>query len=408
MTVLRHVFADITNSAGSGLADLDTSHKECVALSDPTKLQSVGTRRAECRWQRDASAPSQTAVARGHGLAACGDSIRKFKSLLEDQVKPDATQRHCGGHFPPVSHVAMAFEAKRDTCRGRPEEQCDAGLSDVVDSVLLSCHAESSRRMPASEDVLAKLCGHDREMILTWLVQACDRMRFHESIFFSTVLMLDRYCAAVRETLSMDGMQMVLMAVMCTVMKTCTVTDEMTVPLRDQLLHLGRHQLAFDDILRMEHRVLQTLRFNVTVPTVLEFLDALAMPLLAPGESLESSHVRCVANFLIQLSTFDAPLHYRRQHMVLAAAALYLALCSTQAHPTLYGVLIQDVATVCLEVEDMPELVTTTAVELHSLWVDYATTAGDGFNSLMRKFGGSQMLLLSPPLASAIPNTWQI
>lgn len=299
------------------------------------------------------------------------------------------------------THMAALFEGMRHVPPGTPDEQIDAVLADLVDSLLQASHAESQRHLPASEDLVARLGNNQRESILEWLVQACDIMRLNDGVLYSTVLTLDRYCAAAREPLPMERMQKVLMAVICTVLKTCTVSDEVCMPLRDLLLHLCRRQVNFEEILAMEHRVLQTLQFSgLSAPTPLDFLDAFCTPLLGCGETIESNVPRCLANFLIQLSLFNAGLHYRQPHAVLAAAGVYVALCGLRVPHVVHQALLHDVAAVCPEIPDVATRVAACASELHGLWLEFVAMQGSRVPCLLRKFNGSRLhtaVILGPP-----------
>jgi len=298
-----------------------------------------------------------------------------------------------------MSSVAMHYEILRQQPHGYcPEDQIDLVLGELVDSFLHSCHQESQRHLPSAADLHARLSSGQRESILVWLVQACDIMRFHEAVLYSTVLTLDRYCAASQEPLPMDRMQKVLMAVICTVLKTCAVADEICMPLRDLLVHLCRRQVLFEDILAMEHQVLKALRFQVSTPSALDFLDALCVPLLA-GESPEGSPIRCLANFLLQLSLFNAPLHYRRPHAILAAGAIYVAICSFQAARVWLGSLLNDVATACPDITDVCSQVVACAGELHTMWISFASVPGTQVPCVLHKFASRRLheaVLLSP------------
>jgi hypothetical protein len=271
-------------------------------------------------------------------------------------------------------------------------------LGDLVDGFLQNSHKEAQRYSPAPEDVMAHLGSTQRESIIEWLVQACDIMRLQDGVLYSTVLMLDRYCACAREPLPMERMHKVLMAVICTVLKTCTVSDDVCMPLRDLLLHLCRRQVCLEEILSMEHRVLQTLQFaGLSAPTPLDFLDAYCAPLLAAGETTEACMPRCLANFLVQLSFFDAALHYRHPHAILAAGCVYVALCGLRVPNSVHHALLHDVSAVCPEMLDAPARVVACAAEVHNLWLEFATTQGNRVPCLLQKFTGSRVLILTPP-----------
>jgi len=322
----------------------------------------------------------------------CGASVRLSAGVRDEaQWTSDRT------------HLAVLFENMRHMPHGNPEEHVDMVLADLVDGLLQTSHRESQKHLPTSDDLIARLGSNQREQILEWLVQACDIMRLHDGVLYSTVLTLDRYCAAAHDPLPMERMQKVLMAVICTVLKTCTVSDEVCMPLRELLLHLCRRQVGFEEILAMEHRVLQTLQFSgLSAPTPLDFLDAFCTPLLAMGESIESNMPRCLANFLIQLSLFNASLHYRQPHAILAAAGVYVALCGLRVPHVVHQRLLQDVATICPEIPDVCTRVVSCASELHGLWLDFAATQGNRVLCILRKFSGARLhaaLILNPPAA---------
>lgn len=282
-------------------------------------------------------------------------------------------------------------------------------LDELVDSVLRSCHRESRRFVPDVAVLNARLRSADRESVLGWLVQACDVMRFHDSVFFSTVLLLDRYCALQGEPMQMERMRKVLMAVICTVLKACAVKDDpcFSTPMRDLLLHLCRQQVPFKEILAMEYQVLRALNYDVSAPSPLDFLEALAVPLAAgPAEqAMDRCPLRRLAGFLLQLSLFDARLSYRYPHLVLAAAALYLALCALRAAPRLFRALLEDVGLAAEGAAGAPpaRLVAECAAEVHARWAEFAASRGERAASLMGKFADrsipAAVLLAPPPLA---------
>lgn len=337
------------------------------------------------------------------GLAACAVGAISESAPLRDAAtwpKPPPTPSR------PLSHVALLFESRRELCRGSPEEDIDAVLGDLADSVLQSCHTESQRHLPATAELTARLPAHDRESILNWLVQACDIMRFHDTVLYSTILTLDRYCAQANEPLTMERLQKVLMAVICTVLKTCVVQDEvnLAMSLRDRLLHLCRQQVPFQEILAMEYQVLQSLRYEVSAPSPLDFLDAFCAPFAMTAEFPDMSLPRCLANFLLQLSFFNAQLHYGYPHAILTAAAIYVALCSLRAAPRLVQVLLDDVAAACPQVFGLHSSVASCSTELHAIWLEFAASQGARVPSLLQKFGTGWPGFLTPPAAGSLPH----
>lgn len=355
----------------------------------------------------------------GDDLDASGKGRQKNKASC--QTLPHTTQRASQNlkaqkEPPRSSQLASLFEAFRFS--PVPDDRVETVLADLADEVLAVSHKESQRHLPKTEDLLARLGNVQREPILDWLVQSCDIMRLPDAIVYSTVLTLDRYCAACKEPVAMESMQKVLMAVICTSLKTCVVSDEVYMPLRDLLLHLCRGQVRFEEILVMEHRVLQTLQFKgLFAPTALEFLEAFKTPLThCFGDAIDATCAFDLANFLMQLSFFNATLHYGYAHSVLAASALYVALCHLQASPVIVQNLLTNVSAVCSDISDVPACVLTCATQLHALWLDFVAVQGNRVPCLLRKFTSSTRLhmtvLLCPPAAliparCAAEESWQ-
>lgn len=390
-------------------AGVPSSRLEDGDESDICRQQTLATRRQGAESQRHPQqAKSSTNLATLEMKALCKYEL--FHKLPRGAASIDEVQQSSAGvqgwaswgepePREKMSSVALHYEfMKQQSHRYSPEDQIDLVLGELVDSFLLSCHLESQRHLPSAADLHARLSSVQRESILVWLVQACDIMRFHEAVLYSTVLILDRYCAASLEPLPMDRMQKVLMAVICTVLKTVAVADEICMPLRDLLVHLCRRQVMFEEILAMEHQVLNALRFQVSTPSALDFLDGLCVPLLA-GESPEGSPIRCLANFLLQLSLFNAPLHYRRPHAILAAGAIYVAICSFQASGVWLCSLLNDVSTACPEIVDVCSEVVACAGELHAMWLSFASVPGTQVPCVLQKFAARRLheaVLLNP------------
>jgi len=319
--------------------------------------------------------------------------------------------RHAVGALEPGrrSYVARTLDSRRDF-RGCPDDDIDAVLGEFVDSVLRHCHLNSKRHQPNVAMLQIRFRDAERGPVLNWLVQACDEMQFHETVLFTTILMLDRYCAMSKEESPMA--RSVLMAVICTALKTQAVQDEVcnTMPFREQLSYMCHKQIPIEEILSTEHQVLRVLQFNVTVPTALEFLDILSAPLLSP--EADSSPPRCLANFLVQLSLFDVELHYRYPHAILAASAIYVALACLKASSVILRAILDDVAIACsTDVADVPGVVASCSEQLLILWKEFAATGFERVPSIMRKFAGVRLdraFISHPPSPTELPHPYSV
>jgi len=328
-----------------------------------------------------------------------------------------------------TSSMARFLTQRRIHASGCPEEDIEAVLDDYADNFLRASHEESQRYIPNAETVSASIQEHDRASILNWLVQTCEIMRFHETVLYTSILTLDRYSALSSSAMPMETIQRVLMAVMCTALKTCAAQDHFcgAMPVRELLGHLFRQQAQLAEIFATERKVLRALDFAVTAPSVLDFLDVLSAPLTAPPMAggrpmVEAAVYRNLANFLLQLSLFNVTVHYGHAHVILAASAVYVALCTLQASPVAILNVLGDVLVACPDMKDIPDQVASCAFELHGLWVSFAMSHGATPASILRKFAGAdacaqhhcrqvrlhKQLVLSPPPIGALPHPGQI
>lgn len=193
----------------------------------------------------------------------------------------------------------------------------------------------SEQLAPSAEDILSKIEGTDREQIVLWLLQVCGMMHIDDGALFLAVLLLDRFCAASEGAVSLETLHLITMAVVSTALKANGASSWPELlpqrSLRDILTHIGQQRVTAQQIFLAEVAVLEVLAFDVTVPTPLDFFDSLVSPFLTPGRPEQMSPVWCVGKFMLTLSLFDATIHYRYSHDVLAAGAMYMALWCNQA-----------------------------------------------------------------------------
>lgn len=247
-----------------------------------------------------------------------------------------------------------------------PEARVDASLVDVVDSASRSLHQASQRHKPSAQLVLSGMSSADRTETLVWLVQAFSVMSFSDGLLFDTAMLLDRYYAcAPHEDHGSGSSQRKLLAAVCMAMKTGSPVDTHS-HLRQVITHLGRDQVPFDEVLGAELHMLRKLRFTVGTPTARDFLEAICSR-LGHGRPLEPW--RCLAEYLLQLTLVEAPMHYRYPHAVLAGAAVALALHATRAPCGAYTVLLEDLATHSPEAAAPHGPLVQCCAALHVLWV---------------------------------------
>lgn len=279
------------------------------------------------------------------------------------------------------------------------EDRTQATLADVADSACRSLHQISQRHLPSASLLHEGLTPADRQETLVWLVQAFDVMHFSDSLLYDTALLLDRYYALPpREDIRSGESQRKLLAAVCMALKTGS-NAETQLPLRQVVTHLGHDQVPFDDVMEAELVMLRKLKFDVGTPTALDFLEALGTRL---GSLRISESCRSLAEFLLQLSLQDAPLHYRFPHAVLAASAFVLALYTSRAPSLAQTVILEDLSIYCPEALLTNGLLGQCCASLHNLWLRSASAAEQSLFSrhLCQKFqrvNFNSVSAISPP-----------
>jgi len=256
----------------------------------------------------------------------------------------------------PQGHSAVALD-RMDAFRGDGEQNgIDLNLisqhmvrEQAVD-VAQTCHAVSEEQCPSSEAISLHIAPMKREQIVVWLLQVFHSAQMPDSVLYLAVCLFDRYCASRRESLPEDQMQMTVLATVSIAVKVMggNLENNRQPPrLRGLLDYFSQQRCNMEEIFAMELQVLAVLHFDVCTPSPLDFLDFLAAPIAAADASQGTCPVRCVAKFLLQLSLFDASMHYEYPHVILTAAAVYVALWCTRADEARIAELLQDVALTC-------------------------------------------------------------
>lgn len=247
--------------------------------------------------------------------------------------------------------VKTTLERLRSLSGDFVEYAADAALGDLVHKIMRSCHLQSERCIPDAKAVLKNLPAKEREQALQWLFQVAAGVNFQDSVLHLSVLLLDRYVATLSHPVPLEHLQLVIVAVLSIALKMNGAVDPNSRPprLQDVLVHIVQNRFSIHQIFSTEHDVLRALGFAVSQPTAADLLDTFLIPHKpahqpASQQSPMSSPVQCMAQFLLQLSLLDAPLHYRYSQSVLAAGALYVALWCTQHGQKHVLALLDDVA----------------------------------------------------------------
>ncbi|XP_020091671.1 G2/mitotic-specific cyclin-2-like isoform X1 [Ananas comosus] len=151
-----------------------------------------------------------------------------------------------------------------------------------------------------------------RAILIDWLIEVHYKFELMEETLFLTVNVIDRFLAlqtVVRKKLQLVGVTAMLLA--------CKY-EEVSVPVVDDLVLICDRAYTRGEVLEMERLMVNTLQFNMSVPTPYVFMRRF----LKAAQS--DKKVELLSFFLIELSLVEYQmLKFRPSH--LAAAAIYTA-----------------------------------------------------------------------------------
>ena len=157
-----------------------------------------------------------------------------------------------------------------------------------------------------------------RAILIDWLIEVHDKFDLMQETLFLTVNLIDRFLekqSVVRKKLQLVGLVAMLLA--------CKY-EEVSVPVVGDLILISDKAYTHKEVLEMEKLMVNTLKFNISVPTPYVFIRRFLKAAQADKK------LELLAFFLIELSLVEyAMLKFPPSQ--LAAAAVYTAQC------TLYG-----------------------------------------------------------------------
>ncbi|XP_057804773.1 G2/mitotic-specific cyclin-2-like [Salvia miltiorrhiza] len=158
-----------------------------------------------------------------------------------------------------------------------------------------------------------------RAILIDWLIEVHHKFDLRKETLFLTVNLIDRFLAkqsVVRKELQLIGLVAMLLA--------CKY-EEVAVPVVEDLVFISDKAYNKKQVLEMEKLMLNTLQFNMSVPTTYVFM----LRFLKAAQS--DSELELLSFFLIELCLVEYEM-LKYPPSLLAAAAIYTAQC------TLHGV----------------------------------------------------------------------
>uniref|UniRef100_A0A5B6YR87 Putative G2/mitotic-specific cyclin-2-like n=1 Tax=Davidia involucrata TaxID=16924 RepID=A0A5B6YR87_DAVIN len=204
-------------------------------------------------------------------------------------------------------------------------DSCDAKNSLAVVDYVEDLYAYY-RRMENSSCVSPNYMGQQfdinekmRAILIDWLIEVHHKFELRDETLFLTVNIIDRFLAqqaVVRKKLQLVGLVAMLLA--------CKY-EEVSVPVVDDLVFISDKAYSRKEVLEMEKLMLNTLQFNMSVPTPYVFMRRF----LKAAQS--DRKLELLSFFLMELCLVEYEM-LKFPPSFLAAAAIYTAQC------TLYGV----------------------------------------------------------------------
>ncbi|KAJ1272296.1 hypothetical protein BS78_06G191500 [Paspalum vaginatum] len=165
--------------------------------------------------------------------------------------------------------------------------------------------------MSSQQDINSKM----RAILIDWLIEVHYKFELMHETLFLTVNIIDRFLekqVVPRKKLQLVGVTAMLLA--------CKY-EEVSVPVVEDLVLISDRAYTNGQILEMEKLILNTLQFNMSVPTPYVFMKRF----LKAADS--DKQLELVSFFLLELCLVEYHmLKYRPSH--LAAAAVYTAQCA--------------------------------------------------------------------------------
>ncbi|XP_039134100.1 cyclin-B2-2-like [Dioscorea cayenensis subsp. rotundata] len=154
-----------------------------------------------------------------------------------------------------------------------------------------------------------------RSILIDWLIEVHYKFELMDETLYLTVNIIDRFLArqqVVRKKLQLVGMTAMLLA--------CKY-EEVSVPVVEDLILLSDRAYTRAEVLEMEKLIVNTLHFNLSVPTPYVFMRRY----LKAAES--DKKLELLSFFIIELCLIEYEM-LRFRPSLLAAAAVYTAQCT--------------------------------------------------------------------------------
>jgi hypothetical protein len=166
-----------------------------------------------------------------------------------------------------------------------------------------------------------------RAILIDWLIEVHLKFKLMPETLFLTTNLIDRYLCV--QSVSRKNLQLVGVTAMLLAAKY----EEIWAPEVNDFVHISDNAYSRDEVLTMEKNMLNTLKFNLTVPTPYVFIVRLLKAAASDKqEKTIAAQLETVAWFLVELCLTEYPM-IKYAPSLLAAAAVYTAQVTVAREP---------------------------------------------------------------------------
>ncbi|CAL0311425.1 unnamed protein product [Lupinus luteus] len=288
--------------------------------------------------------------------------------------------------------VPMSLE-QTEVLHNEPDQMEEVEMEDIDEEPLLDIDSSDANNPLAVVDYIEDLFAHYRKIegtscvspnymaeqfdinermraiLIDWLIEVHDKFDLLHETLFLTVNLIDRFLekqTVVRKKLQLVGLVALLLA--------CKY-EEVSVPVVGDLILISDKAYSRKEVLEMEKLMVNTLQFNMSVPTSYVFIKRFLKAAQADKK------LELLAFFLVELSLVEYEM-LKFPPSLLAAAAVYTAEC------TVFGV--KQWSKTCEWHSNYSEV---QLLECSSLMADLHNKAGTGkLTGVYRKYCSSKFM----------------
>ncbi|KAK9990016.1 hypothetical protein SO802_025001 [Lithocarpus litseifolius] len=240
---------------------------------------------------------------------------------------------------PKEDHPVPMFLEQSEAMPSETDEMEEVEMEDIVEEPVMDIDSCDAKNPLAVVDYIEDLYAYYRKMecfscvspdymaqqfdinermraiLIDWLIEVHDKFELMKETLFLTVNLIDRFLSkqsVVRKKLQLVGLVAMLLA--------CKY-EEVSVPVVGDLILISDKAYTRKEVLEMESLMLNTLQFNMSVPTAYVFMQRFFKA------AQSDKKIEQLSFFLIELSLVEYEM-LKFQPSVLAAAAVYTAQCA--------------------------------------------------------------------------------